>query len=96
MERYSVSLGYSPGAAAVHGNRAAAYIKLKMWAEAEQDCDTALQHDPAFVKAHVRRAAARLELGKADAALQVRSRAYCVPVCVCVMGVPRPLPPILR
>eukprot|EP00798_Chlamydomonas_sp_ICE-L_P013753 gene13753-19657_t len=70
VERYTVSLGYWPEAAPVHGNRAAAYIKLKMWAEAEADCNAALALDSAFVKAHVRRAAARLEMNKPALAME--------------------------
>jgi len=30
VERYTISLGYRPANAALHANRAAAYIKLKV------------------------------------------------------------------
>mmetsp|Transcript_21582 Transcript_21582/g.56290 ORF Transcript_21582/g.56290 Transcript_21582/m.56290 type:complete len:420 (-) Transcript_21582:972-2231(-) len=70
IERYTISLGYRPANAPLHANRAAAYIKLKMWDAAELDCDNALLVDPEHTKAMIRRAAARLELGKAEPALQ--------------------------
>lgn len=35
MEHYTRSLGFKPENASVHANRAAAYIKLRLWADAE-------------------------------------------------------------
>lgn len=43
-----------------------------MWSEAEADCTAALQLEPGNVKALVRRGAARLELGNAEGAVEVR------------------------
>jgi hypothetical protein len=45
------------------------YIKLKKWANAEQDATSALNIDPRHFKSHQRRAVARLSLGKLRAAL---------------------------
>ncbi|GAX83699.1 hypothetical protein CEUSTIGMA_g11124.t1 [Chlamydomonas eustigma] len=70
VERYTISLGFVPTAPAVHANRAAAYIKLRMWDAAVADCDMALTQDPCHVKARVRRAAARLELSQPDKAME--------------------------
>jgi hypothetical protein len=64
VERYTISLALNPTNGSVRGNRAAAYLKLRLWAEAAADCDAALEADPNFVKARVRRATARLELGE--------------------------------
>ncbi|GLI64177.1 hypothetical protein VaNZ11_007368 [Volvox africanus] len=66
VEHYTLALGLrgSAGEASVFGNRAAAYIKLKMWDAAEQDSSAALEADPTMLKAYIRRAAARMEMGK--------------------------------
>jgi hypothetical protein len=45
VERYTLSLALNPTNAAVRGNRAAAYLKLRLWAEAAADCDAALEAD---------------------------------------------------
>jgi hypothetical protein len=41
-------------------------------AQAEQDCDIALSYEPAYLKALTRRSVAHMELGKHEAALEVR------------------------
>ncbi|GIL72215.1 hypothetical protein Vretimale_304 [Volvox reticuliferus] len=66
VEHYTLALGLrgSAGEASLFGNRAAAYIKLKMWDAAEQDSSAALEAEPTMLKAYIRRAAARLEMGK--------------------------------
>lgn len=40
----------------IYSNRAACYIKLMAWREAEKDCDDALKLDPKFVRATIRKA----------------------------------------
>lgn len=64
-----------PSNTSVRGNRAAAYIKLRMWDAAVADCDVALESDANNIKARVRRAAARMELGKASEAMEVSGKA---------------------
>eukprot|EP00198_Chlamydomonas_reinhardtii_P004839 XP_001694175.1 predicted protein [Chlamydomonas reinhardtii] len=66
VELYTLALGLrgAAGDAALFANRAAAYVKLSMWDCAETDCSAALEADPASYKSYVRRAAARLQLGK--------------------------------
>jgi len=54
----------------LHSNRAFGYIKLSRWAEAEEDCSVALDLNAKNTKAVYRRAMARLELGKLQAALE--------------------------
>lgn len=60
-----------PGVAAVLANRAAASIKLKHWQEAVIDCTAALECQPGYTKALLRRAEAYLALGKPQEALNV-------------------------
>merc|ERR1719327_1692113 len=52
----------------LHSNRAFAYVKLKKWAEAEEDCSAALAVKSDNTKAKYRRAMARFELGKYETA----------------------------
>lgn len=40
-----------------YSNRAACYMKLMAFPEAERDCETAIRIDPKFLKAYVRKAA---------------------------------------
>lgn len=61
---YSRSLEYRPAAPLVLCNRAQARIKLKQFDFAVEDCDAALRGDAKLVKAWVRRATARVALGR--------------------------------
>eukprot|EP00927_Polykrikos_kofoidii_P000032 TRINITY_DN10015_c0_g1_i12.p1 TRINITY_DN10015_c0_g1~~TRINITY_DN10015_c0_g1_i12.p1 ORF type:complete len:1536 (+),score=338.32 TRINITY_DN10015_c0_g1_i12:699-5306(+) len=54
----------------LHSNRAFAYVKLQRWAEAEDDCTVALDLNDQSTKARFRRALARTELGRHEAALE--------------------------
>ncbi|KAI4301701.1 hypothetical protein L6164_034952 [Bauhinia variegata] len=63
IDCYSRSLAFSPTAVA-YANRAMAYIKLRRFQEAEDDCTEALNLDDRYIKAYSRRATARKELGK--------------------------------
>ena len=54
----------------LRSNRAFAYVKLGQWADAETDCSAALTLNGKNTKAKYRRAMARFELGKDEAALQ--------------------------
>lgn len=71
VEHYTLALGLrgSGGDPSLFGNRAAAYLKLHLWEAAELDTTAALEADPGMVKAWLRRAGARLELGKVREAL---------------------------
>jgi DnaJ family protein C protein 7 len=46
----------------LYSNRSAAYVKLRKWQQALDDCNKCLDGKPAFTKAKVRRAACLLEL----------------------------------
>ncbi|CAL0300132.1 unnamed protein product [Lupinus luteus] len=63
IDCYSRSIALSPTAVA-YANRAMAYIKLKRFQKAEDDCTEALNLDDRYIKAYSRRATARKELGK--------------------------------
>ncbi|XP_071736958.1 uncharacterized protein [Rutidosis leptorrhynchoides] len=63
VDCYSRSLALSPTAVA-YANRAMAYLKLKRFQEAEDDCTEALNLDDRYIKAYSRRSTARKELGK--------------------------------
>ncbi|KAH7832915.1 hypothetical protein Vadar_001298 [Vaccinium darrowii] len=63
IDCYSRSIALSPTAVA-HANRAMAYLKIKRFQEAEDDCTEALNLDDRYIKAYSRRSTARKELGK--------------------------------
>ncbi|KAI3987512.1 hypothetical protein MKX01_003198 [Papaver californicum] len=63
IDCYSRSIALSPSAVA-YANRAMAYLKIKRFEEAENDCTEALNLDDRYIKAYSRRATARKELGK--------------------------------
>jgi len=63
IRSYSRSIDHSPTAAA-YANRAAAYLKISGYSQAEDDCTEALKLDDQYMKAYARRAIARKELGK--------------------------------
>nr|XP_009416278.1 PREDICTED: RNA polymerase II-associated protein 3 isoform X1 [Musa acuminata subsp. malaccensis] len=69
IECYSRSIALSPTSVAF-ANRAMAYLKLRRFEEAENDCTEALNLDDRYVKAYSRRATARKELGKLKASLE--------------------------
>nr|GMD48344.1 RNA polymerase II-associated protein 3 isoform X1 [Ipomoea batatas] len=63
IDCYSRSIVLSPTAVA-YANRAMAYLKIKRFQEAEDDCTEALNLDDRYIKAYSRRSTARKELGK--------------------------------
>lgn len=63
IDCYSRSIALSPTAVA-YANRAMAYLKIRRFKEAEDDCTEALNLDDRYIKAYSRRATARKELGK--------------------------------
>ncbi|XP_021623606.1 RNA polymerase II-associated protein 3 isoform X3 [Manihot esculenta] len=63
IECYSRSIALSPTAVA-YANRAMAYLKIRKFQEAENDCTEALNLDDRYIKAYSRRATARKELGR--------------------------------
>ncbi|XP_020596371.1 RNA polymerase II-associated protein 3 [Phalaenopsis equestris] len=69
IECYSRSIAFSPTSVAF-ANRAMAYLKVKKFVEAENDCTDALSLDDRYVKAYSRRITARKELGKLEKALE--------------------------
>ncbi|XP_010267984.1 PREDICTED: RNA polymerase II-associated protein 3 isoform X2 [Nelumbo nucifera] len=69
IDCYSRSIALMPTAVA-YANRAMAYLKIKRFEEAEDDCTEALNLDDRYIKAYSRRATARKELGKLKAAIE--------------------------
>lgn len=63
IDSYSTSIHHSPTAQAF-ANRAAAYLKMCKYLQAENDCTEALKLDGEYMKAYGRRAIAKKELGK--------------------------------
>ncbi|KAL6513186.1 hypothetical protein OROGR_020672 [Orobanche gracilis] len=63
IDCYSRSIALLPTAVA-YANRAMAYLKLKRFQEAEDDCTEALNLDDRYIKAYSRRSTARKELRK--------------------------------
>lgn len=63
IDCYSRSIALSPTAVA-YANRAMAYLKIKRFQEAEDDCTEALNLDDRYIKAYSRRATARKGIGK--------------------------------
>ena len=68
VECYSRSIALLPTAVAF-ANRAMAYLKLRRFEEAENDCTEALNLDDRYVKAYSRRITARKGLGKLKEAM---------------------------
>jgi tetratricopeptide (TPR) repeat protein len=68
IEAYDVSIALDCTTPAPFANRAAAYMKLRRWSDAVNDCDAALALDPENFKALLRRGACVLEANEEDAA----------------------------
>eukprot|EP00892_Ulva_mutabilis_P008132 jgi/Ulvmu1/5691/UM024_0038.1 len=68
VEAFTVATQLDPQSSAARANRAAAYLKLRMWSDAETDAGFALQLEPNNLKARLRRAQARSEMGEMSAA----------------------------
>lgn len=68
VECYTRGMELDPTNALLPANRAMALLKLERYAAAEADCVTAITLDPLYVKAYLRRAAARVGLQRLVAA----------------------------
>ncbi|XP_028791409.1 RNA polymerase II-associated protein 3 isoform X3 [Neltuma alba] len=69
IDCYSRSIAFSPTAVA-YANKAMAFIKIRRFQQAEDDCTEALNLDDRYIKAYSRRATARKELGKLKEAME--------------------------
>lgn len=67
---YSKAISLAKDVPSFYGNRAAALYMLHNYTECIRDCGTAVELDPAYLKAHVRRAKAEVELGEFVAAAE--------------------------
>ncbi|KAK3234950.1 hypothetical protein CYMTET_54829 [Cymbomonas tetramitiformis] len=70
LKCYTRSLELRPDNTPVLANRAAAYLKLSRFQEAEADCSAVLMQDASYVKVYHRRALARKGLGKLSEAAE--------------------------
>nr|KAG5704305.1 hypothetical protein BaRGS_012614 [Batillaria attramentaria] len=70
VECYTHGMELDPTNALLPANRAMALLKLERYAAAEADCVTAITLDPLYVKAYLRRAAARVGLQRLPQALE--------------------------
>lgn len=66
---YTRCVALNPRNVVAYSNRAMAYLRLKEFARAEEDCTSALAIDPEHIKSIQRRATARNSLGRHRAAL---------------------------
>ncbi|KAJ3427422.1 RNA polymerase ii-associated protein [Anaeramoeba flamelloides] len=62
ITHYTKAISIYDGDHIFYSNRAACYLKIKMYKSAEEDCTRALQIDPKFIKAWFRRGLARKNL----------------------------------
>ena len=72
VEAYSEMTKRAPDDPRGYTNRAAALIKLMTFPSAVADCDTAISHDPKFIKAYLR---------KAQAYFAMKEYSKCLDVC---------------
>lgn len=68
VAKYTQGMALDPTNALLPANRAMAYIKLKKYTAAEADCNRCLKLDCDYIKGYLRRATARLNLGKEELA----------------------------
>ena len=72
VDAYSEMIKRAPTDPCGYSNRAACFIKLLTFPSAVHDCDAALRLDPAFIRAHLR---------KAQALFAMREYSKCVDAC---------------
>ncbi|XP_077997946.1 dnaJ homolog subfamily C member 7-like [Glandiceps talaboti] len=70
IKHYTKAIDACPNCASYYGNRAAAYIMLKMFKEGLEDARQAVLLDESFVKGHLREAKCNLALGDAEPAIR--------------------------
>uniref|UniRef100_A0A0P4WBG9 RNA polymerase II-associated protein 3 n=1 Tax=Scylla olivacea TaxID=85551 RepID=A0A0P4WBG9_SCYOL len=68
VAKYTQGMALDPTNPLLPANRAMAYIKLKKYTAAEADCNRCLKLDCDYIKGYLRRATARLNLGKEELA----------------------------
>lgn len=67
---YSRAIALDDTNAIVYANRALAFLRLKIFQKAEEDCTRAIALDPAYLKARTRRGMARHRRGKYEGAIE--------------------------
>jgi tetratricopeptide (TPR) repeat protein len=77
---YSDALKKDPSNVPIYSNRAAAYMMQKDYKRAVEDCETALNLDPKFIKVLERAARCSLIMGCVRGTYWVPSLLYCVTI----------------
>lgn len=67
---YSRAIAFEDTNAVVYANRALAFLRLKNFQKAEEDCSRAISLDPTYLKARTRRGMARHRRGKYEGAIE--------------------------
>lgn len=75
VQAYTEMIKRAPEDARGYSNRAAALAKLMSFPDAVKDCDTAIQKDPTFIRAYIRKANAQLAMKEYSHVLDTLSEA---------------------
>ncbi|KAG0371325.1 hypothetical protein BC939DRAFT_478682 [Gamsiella multidivaricata] len=75
VDLYGQSIKMEPSKATYYGNRSAALMMIKKYADAAKDCQTAVQLDPSFVKGYLRGAKCQLQLGNVNESIRLYTKA---------------------
>ena len=88
FDHYSRAIALDCSVPAVYTNRAIAAIHLKRYETAEDDCTRALDIDPTYLKALLRRGVARMHRGKyAAVCVFIHSSPAAVAISVLIVSI---------
>ncbi|KAF9992639.1 hypothetical protein BGZ80_004734 [Entomortierella chlamydospora] len=74
IDLYSQCIKLEPSNATYYGNRSAALMMIKKYADAAKDCQTAVQLDPSFVKGYLRGAKCQMQLGNINESIRLYTK----------------------
>ena len=70
LKCYTAAIDMDPANAALYSNRAQVYIKQEEFSRAIEDSDMALELNPAFTRAYIRKATALFEMPHIEGSLE--------------------------